>query len=242
MSHSDVRVHTTAEESADACASFVLNFLRETLESKPNATFAISGGNTPKLLFRRLAAANFDWSNVDVFWADERCVPPDDDQSNFKLANENWLGPGGVPGPNVHRVLGELAPQEAADRYVQEIQRLFGLGANQLPEFDLLHRGMGPDAHTASLFPGEPLIDNRTGIAAAVWVEKMKSHRVTLLPGVLLKARRTVLQVAGSDKAEALSHVLQGPDDVKEYPCQLGVRGSDRPAIWFLDKAAAAKL
>jgi 6-phosphogluconolactonase len=241
MSHSNVRVHTTAEESADACASFVLNFLRETLESKPNATFAISGGNTPKLLFHRLADANFDWSNVDVFWVDERCVPPDDGQSNFKLANENWLGPAGVPGPNVHRVLGELAPQEAADRYVQEIQRLFGLGPNQLPEFDLLHRGMGPDAHTASLFPGDPLIRDRTKIATHVWVEKMKSHRVTLLPGVLLRARSTILQVAGVDKAEAAMNVLKGPEDPMRYPCQIATRGSNR-AIWFLDNAAAAKL
>src|SRR3954451_15815207 len=141
MSDSDVRVHPTAEESADACASFVLSFLRETLQSKPSATLAISGGSTPKLLFRRLAAASFDWSNVDVFWVDERCVPPDNEQSNFKLANDNWLSPAGVPGPNIHRVLGELAPDEAADRYKQEIQRLFGLGPNQVPEFDLLHRG-----------------------------------------------------------------------------------------------------
>lgn len=241
MSHSDVRVHTTAEESADACASFVLSFLSETLKLKPSATFAISGGNTPKLLFRRLAAANFDWSNLDVFWVDERCVPPDDDQSNFKLANENWLGPGGVPGPNVHRVLGELAPQQAADRYLQEIQRLFGLGPNQLPEFDLLHRGMGPDAHTASLFPGDPLIRDRTGIATHVWVEKMKSHRVTLLPGVLLKARRTILQVAGTDKAEPAMNVLKGPEDPMQYPCQIATRGSNR-AVWFLDEPAAAKL
>jgi 6-phosphogluconolactonase len=100
---------------------------------------------------------------------------------------------------------------------------------------------MGPDAHTASLFPGEPLIDNRTGIAAAVWVEKLRSHRVTLLPGVLLAARHTVLQVAGEDKADAVRNVLKGPEDPHKYPCQIATRGSEQ-AVWFLDKAAASKL
>jgi 6-phosphogluconolactonase len=217
----------------------VLETLQRALKSKPSATFAISGGTTPRLLFSRLAASGFDWSNVQIFWVDERCVPPDDKQSNYKLANETLIAPAKINSSNVHRVLGELEPKHAANRYVEEIIRFFG--SNGLPEFDLIHRGMGPDAHTASLFPGEPLIDNRADIADAVWVEKMKSHRVTLLPGVLLKARQTVLQVAGADKAEALYNVLRGPEDVKQYPCQLGTRGSDR-AVWFLDKAAAAKL
>jgi 6-phosphogluconolactonase len=166
-------------------------------------------------------------------------VPPDDNQSNYKLANETLLGPAKVSASNVHRIQGELDPKEAARRYVVQISEFFG--STELPEFDLIHRGMGPDAHTASLFPGDPLIDDRTGIAASVWVEKMKSHRVTLLPGVLLKAHQTVLQVAGADKAEALFNVLRGPEDPKQYPCQLGTRGSDR-AVWFLDKAATAKL
>jgi 6-phosphogluconolactonase len=110
----------------------------------------------------------------------------------------------------------------------------------KLPVFDVLHRGMGPDAHTASLFPGTPLVDNRTDIAAHVWVEKMKMDRVTLLPGVLLAAKRTVLQVSGGDKAEALSHVLNGAENLRSYPCQIASR--DEKAIWFLDQAAAAKL
>jgi len=101
---------------------------------------------------------------------------------------------------------------------------------------------MGPDAHTASLFPGEPLIANHTDIAAAVnATAKPPSHRVTLLPGVLLQARRTVLQVAGQDKAEALHNVLNGPEDPFQFPCQIGARNSDN-AVWFVDKAAASKL
>ena len=241
MSDWSVRISDDADSAASACASFVLDVLRVALDNEARATFAISGGSSPRLLFSRLAASGFDWSRVHLFWVDERCVPPEDNQSNYKLANETLITPAKINDANVHRIQGELDPDEGARRYVKEITEFFG--SSEPPEFSLIHRGMGPDAHTASLFPGEPLIDNRTGIAAAVWVEKMKSHRVTLLPGVLLKARRTVLQVAGTDKAEALYNVLRGPEDVKQYPCQLGTRGSSgRSAIWFLDKAAAAKL
>ncbi len=241
MVNRGLRIAAGAEESAEACTRYVLESLEETLKTKPSAAFAISGGNTPKLLFSRLAKADFDWSRVHFFWVDERCVPPDDDQSNFKLANDALFIPAEVKHANIHRILGELTPEEAAIHYIEEISKFFGLETGQLPEFDLIHRGMGPDGHTASLFPGEPLIQNQTGIAAAVWVEKMQSHRVTLLPGVLLKAQQTILQVVGPDKAEVLQQVLNGPDDPMRYPCQIATRNSDT-AVWFLDKAAASKL
>ena len=241
MANNHLRIAAGAEESSDACARYVLESLEETLKIKPSATFAISGGSTPKLLFARLAKADFDWSRVHFFWVDERCVPPGDDQSNFKLANDALFIPAEVKHTNIHRILGELTPEEGAIHYIEEISKFFGLETGQLPEFDLIHRGMGPDGHTASLFPGEPLIENRAGIAAAVWVEKMRSHRVTLLPGVLLKAQQTILQVVGADKAEVLREVLKGPDDPLRYPCQIAARNSDT-AAWFLDKAAASKL
>ena len=123
---------------------------------------------------------------------------------------------------------------------MKEIIEAFGLKDGALPEFDILHRGMGPDCHTASLFPGEPLIQNRLDVATNVWVEKFQMHRVTLLPGVLLAARNTVLQVSGQDKADALKRVIEGPEDVMSYPCQIASR--DLKATWFLDQAAAAKL
>ncbi len=141
-------------------------------------------------------------------WTNARCRPTDA-QSNFKFAQDAWLRPGNFPAPNIHRVLAELDPPDAAARYVEDIQQFFGLAAGELPHFDVMHRGMGPDAHTASLFPGEPLIENRSGIAAAVWVEKFKQWRITLLPGVLLAARHTALLVAGADKTAALRSVLQ---------------------------------
>jgi 6-phosphogluconolactonase len=235
-----IEIRPNAEEAADACATYILNALIDTLKSQPRSAIAISGGSTPRLLFSALARSSFDWRNVHFFWVDERCVPPTDDQSNFKLANDTLLIPARIPQTNVHRIHGELVPDEAAVRYIREIEHFFSLNTGDLPVFDIVHRGIGPDAHTASLFPGEPLITNRTGIAAHVWVEKLHSHRVTLLPGVLLAAKRTVLQAAGEDKAEAVRNVLSGPEDVFKYPCQLASR--DSKAGWFLDEAAASGL
>lgn len=235
-----LRILPSAQEAAHDCCVFVLQTLAGVLADAPVATLAISGGSTPKLLFADMARAAFDWSKVHIFWVDERCVPPADSQSNFKLANDTLLASAKIPAQNIHRVYGELAPEEGAARYVADIKAFFSLAGGKLPAFDVLHRGMGPDAHTASLFPGEPLIANRDGIAAPVWVEKMKMHRVTLLPGVLLAAKHTVLQVSGDEKAEAVRQVLTEPEDFFRYPCQIASR--DGKAVWFLDRAAAAKL
>ncbi len=235
-----LRILRTAEAAADECSAYILNLLEQALASQERATIAISGGSSPKLLFSVMAKTPFDWSKVHFFWVDERCVPPTDSRSNFKLADDALLTPAKIPQQNIHRVDGELPPEEGAQRYVTDIETFFNWKKGELPVFDVLHRDMGPDGHTASLFPGEPLISDRTGIAAHVWVEKMKMDRVTLLPGVLLAAKHTVLQVSGAEKAEALRHVLTGPEDLSSYPCQIGSRGEK--ATWFLDEAAAAQL
>jgi 6-phosphogluconolactonase len=236
-----LRVSATAEELAGACAAYVIEILSQAQKTQPHATFAISGGSSPKLMFAKLAQSRLDWSNIHIFWVDERCVPPTDNQSNFKMADETLLTPARISKHNIHRIHGEMPPDEAAVHYIDEIRQFFNLREHELPVFDLVHRGIGPDAHTASLFPGEPLIANRNGIAAAVWVEKMHSHRVTLLPGVLLAAKHTVLQVAGQDKAEPVHNILKGSEDPFQFPGQIATRGSDK-AVWFLDKAAASKL
>ena len=235
-----LRVSKSAEVAADICSTHVLQSLEEALKTQPSACFAISGGHSPKLLFTNLAKADFNWNRVHFFWVDERCVPPTDDQSNFKLAHDTLFGPANVPQANLHRVQGELPPAEAAAKYVADIKAFFQLGEDELPVFDLLHRGMGPDSHTASLFPGDPLVQDRTHIAANVWVEKLKSHRVTLLPGVLTAAKETILQVVGEDKAAALRNVLTAPEDLLKYPCQIASR--DSKATWFLDTASAGAL
>ena len=236
----DLRIGKDAEQLAANCSDYIAELLRKSIQTKSSAAFAISGGSTPKPMFEKLARAPLDWSRIHLFWVDERCVPPDSKRSNFRMAQISLISASGIPEQNVHRIYGELPPEEAASKYVKEIKSFFSLASGELPQFDVLHRGMGPDAHTASLFPGERLIGDRTGIAAHVWVEKLKMSRVTLLPGVLLRAASTVMEVAGADKAEPLWKVLYGPDDPFEYPCQIATRGSDR-AVWFVDEAAAVR-
>lgn len=183
-------------------------------------------------MFELFARAAFDWSRVELFWVDERGVPPDDAQSNFKLARDLWLQPASFPQSNIHRIAAELDPQIAARRYTDEIREVLRLVPGDMPEFDVIHQGIGPDGHTASLFPGEPMIDDRSGIAAAVWAKKLNQWRITLLPGVLLAARHTAMLVTGNDKAGALYAVLEGPYDPKSCPAQLVL--SARDVAWFI--------
>ena len=235
-----VRWHTLpdANAAAEACAHSIVNLLEEVLAGQDSATLAISGGSTPKLLFDILARTRFRWNLVHLFWVDERCVPPSDEQSNFGMASEHLIRPAHIPPRNTHRICGELAPAAAAARYREEIRDYFGLDEGQRPRFDVVHLGMGPDAHTASLFPGEQLIDDRDSIAAAVHSDRLKQWRVTLLPGVLLAAKHTVFLVAGADKAEAVRAVFHDEYDPKRYPAQIASH-QGRGVTWFLDEAAA---
>ncbi len=235
-----VRRFTAADAAgaAEACAHHVISVLDETLAGQEFATLAVSGGTSPRQLFQKLAATRFAWDRVHLFFVDERCVPPTDPASNFKLAEENLIRPAHIPLRHVHRIAGELLPKTAASRYVDDIREHFGLEDGELPHFDLVHRGMGPDAHTASLFPGDPLIEDRENIAAAVFVAKFNMWRVTLLPGVLLSARHTVFLVAGEDKADAVRAVFHEEYDPKKYPAQMASHHG-RGVSWFLDESAA---
>ncbi len=227
--------------AAEACAAHIGERIEEALSGRGHATLALSGGVTPKPMFARLAAMRLPWDRVHVFWVDERVVPPTDAESNYKLAADALLVPARVPQRNIHRIHGELTAGAAARAYAQEIREFFGLDPGEMPEFDVVHRGMGRDAHTASLFPCTPLIEDRQGVASAVYVEKKSMWRVTLLPGPLLAARSTVVLAAGPDKAQAVRIVFHEPYDPVLYPAQLGAR-EGRPAVWFLDRAAARLL
>lgn len=228
-------IYPTVEIAATSCAEFIADVLKTRLDAGPTASLAISGGSTPKLMFGTLTKCTLDWSRIHLFWVDERCVPPDDPQSNFRLANESLISVAGIPEANVHRIRGELPPVDAAAACAEDIRTFFGGDA---PRFDVIHCGMGADSHTASLFPGEPLIEDRTGICAAVYVEKLKAYRITLLPGALASARQVVVLAAGADKAEAMRAVWEGPLNVLKHPAQILVRESIQ-ARWFVDEAAA---
>lgn len=225
------RFHDSLQASA-ACGERILALLKDAIAARGSATLAISGGSSPRPMFERFGRTEFDWSRVQLFWVDERVVPPTDAQSNYKLAADTWLTPAKFPQSNVHRVVTELGPEAAAEHYTAEIRELFG--NHSMPAFDVVHRGMGPDGHTASLFPGEALIADHGGIAAAVWADKMHQWRVTLLPGVLETARHTLMLVTGADKTGVLDKVLHADFNPTLYPAQIGRDNAE----WYLDGAA----
>jgi 6-phosphogluconolactonase len=234
-------IYDTAPEAASRCAAKILELLGSMLKDSPRATLAISGGSTPKLMFADLARSDFDWQRVHLFWVDERGVPPTDSQSNYKLAKEALLDPAHIPPSNVHRIQAEQDPQVAAQLYAQEIREFFKLAPGELPRFDVIHQGMGPDAHTASLFPGEAAIDDQKNLVAAVYAEKFHQWRITLLPGVLRAAKHAIMLVAGDDKADALHSVLHQPYDPKRFPVQI-MNADGTNTEWFLDRAAARRM
>jgi 6-phosphogluconolactonase len=231
-------IRPTAQQTAEACGERLLEIVTSTLAQRGAANLAVSGGTTPKLLFNYLAASRADWSAVDLFWADERAVPPGDPQSNYTLAHEHWLQPANYPAARIHRIHAELPISEAASRYSMEIRTHFDLEEEELPVFDVIQLGMGADGHTGSLFPGEPYVLDRQGVAAAVYVEKLMAARITLLPGVLCRARHVLMLVAGPDKAEAVDKVFRSEPRELEIPAQL-LRRSQGQVTWFLDEAAA---
>ncbi|MGH9674737.1 MAG: 6-phosphogluconolactonase [Bryobacteraceae bacterium] len=225
------------EQAAQACARHIRARLEEALAGAPAASLAVSGGSSPKLMFAHLTDEPFPWDRVLLFWADERCVPPGDPHSNFTMAEAHLIRPAGIPQRNVHRIRGEIRPGDASERYAAEIRDALGTP----PRFDVIHLGMGPDGHTASLFPGEAMIEDSDGVAAAVYVEKFSQWRVTLLPAVLLGARHTVFFATGADKAVMLRKVLDDRYEPIKYPAQL-IAHHGRGVAWFLDDAAAALL
>lgn len=227
-----------AEGAARACASAIAGILKDALADHGSATLALSGGSTPCLMMDQLATADLNWSRVHIFFVDERPVPPGDPQSNYTLCQTHLLQPAGVADKNVHRIQGEQPPLEAAELYKREISAFFGLKTGEKPRFDAIQCGVGPDCHTASLFPGEPAIDDMDGLVAALPVAKMGQTRITMLPAILLNARNLIVLVTGEDKAEAVGHAVCSPYNPQQFPAQLVVRAAQSEL--FLDTASAA--
>lgn len=206
---------------------------------------ALSGGSTPKMMYALLAGPEFskelDWARVHVFWGDERCVPPDHPESNFRMAKEALLDKITVPPANVHRMRAEEAPDRAADAYENEIKRFFALQSGQLPRFDLVLLGLGDDGHTASLFPGSRVLDERERLVAAPYVEKLQAYRLTLTLPVISAAARVIFLVAGASKGKVLREILQAGKDADRYPAAR-VRPANSDVTWLIDAAAATEM
>jgi len=232
----------TFEDPNDLARSAAEHFVArcvEAVERRGLFTVALSGGSTPKLLYQLLADPNepfrdqIPWSSTHFFWSDERHVPPDHPDSNYRMANEALLAHVPVSQNNVHRVLSENPDAAAAAEAYETV--LWALSENGLPRLDLILLGLGTDGHTASIFPGSEVLHETKRLVAAPWVEKLKTYRITMTLALLNNGASVVFLISGKEKAGIVKEVLEGPP---QYPAQ-AIRPTNGELLWLLDKDAA---
>ena len=244
-SSAEIRVLTTPQELFGAAAEEVIRIANQAVAERDRFTIALSGGSTPKSLYNLLATnarTALPWDRMYFFWSDERHVPATDPDSNYRMADEAMLSKVPVPPGNVFRFPTENPDAASvAKEYESTLRGFFQLEPGQLPRFDLILLGMGPDGHTASLFPGTAGLQEKSRLVIANWVEKLKTHRLTFTLPVLNAARSVAFLVGGTDKAQVLKAVLEEKVPGEQYPAKL-VQPTDGKLIWFLDRAAASGL
>jgi len=241
----EIRTLTTPQELFEAGAELVAHAATEAVDEHGRFTIALSGGSTPRNLYNLLATnarTSLPWDRMFFFFGDERHVPPTDKESNFRMANEAMLSKAPIPETNIFRVPAENPDATAvAEAYEQTLRKFFGLEPGQVPVFDLILLGLGPDGHTASLFPGTDALAEKNRLVVSNWVAKFNTHRITFTLPVLNAAREVAFLVSGSDKAPALQAVLQSDAAGEKYPAKL-VHPANGRLIWLVDRAAASGL
>ena len=241
----EVRRLTTPQDLFQTAAEEVIRAATAAIAQRGRFTIALSGGSTPKNLYTLIAAnasASLPWAQVFFFWGDERYVPPTDADSNYRMAEETLLSKVPVPPANIFRIPTDKPDASAAaEAYEQTLRKFFVPAPEEFPRFDLILLGMGPDGHTASLFPETAALQEKSRLVVANWVEKLNASRITLTLPVLNAARQVAFLVSGADKAAVLHEVLEGNAPGEKYPSKL-VRPSEGKVIWFVDRAAASEL
>jgi len=244
-STAEVRVLTAPQDLFAAAAEEVVHSATEAVAQRGRFTIALSGGSTPKSLYNLLATnarTTLPWDRMYFFWSDERHVPPTDPDSNYRMANEAMLSKVPVPTGNIYRFPAENPDASAAaEAYEATIQKFFQVQPGELPRFDLILLGLGPDGHTASLFPGTAGLQEKKRLVIANWVEKLKTYRLSFTYPMINAAQRIAFLVSGGDKATVVRSVLEENVPGEQYPAKL-VQPTDGQLIWFLDRAAASGL
>ena len=254
-SFAEIRTLTTPQELFEAAGEEVVRAATQAVEQRGRFTIALSGGSTPKSLYNLLATnakSALPWDRMFFFWGDERHVPPTDPDSNYRMADETMLSKIPVKVENIFRFPAENPDAAAAaESYEQTLKKFFALDLSdkksdekkhsEFPRFDLILLGMGPDGHTASLFPGTTALEEKSRLAVANWVEKLKTNRLTLTLPVLNAARNVAFLVSGIDKAPVLHEVLESDAPGEQYPSKL-IRPTDGKLLWLIDRAAASQL
>ena len=234
-----------ADAAARLAADRFVKIARAGVEARGRFSVALAGGSTPQLAYRLLAAEPYrslvPWPAAHVFFGDERCVPPDHPESNYRAAREALLMHVPISAQNVRRMKGEREPREAAREYEAELRDFFGAGA-AWPRFDLVLLGMGDDGHTASLFPGTAALDETRAWAAANRVGKLNAHRVTLTAPAINAAAHVIFLVTGAGKAETLADVLRPTHPTRATSPARLIRPGDGTLEWIVDRDAASRL
>ena len=246
-----LKVEYFVEPDAAALAALAARHFVEGVEAavaaRGRARIAISGGSTPKAAFQLLAdsarpwRARMPWEKLELFWVDERCVPPDHADSNYRMTREALLDHVPLQPAQIHRMEGELEPEAAASRYESELRNSFRLEGAETPRFDLINLGMGPDGHTASLFPHTAAVHEIGRLAVSNHVQNKDAWRITLTWPVINQGAQVFFLIGGADKAQILKEVMLGARDPERLPSQLIAPASGILTL-FLDKAAAALL
>lgn len=242
---STVKTYADAGQLAEAAAEHFVACAQAAVDARGRFSVALAGGSTPRAMYARLAQEDWvervDWMVTHVFWGDERAVPQEDADSNYRMAKEVLLDHVPIPEQNVHRISGELAPAAAATQYEAALRRYFSsytlADGPVTAKFDLVLLGMGEDGHTASLFPGSEIIREARHWVAAYYVEKLEAWRISLTPAAINAARQVTFIVQGREKAQRLQQVLYGPYQPDKLPAQI-VRPAGR-LLWMVDEAAA---
>lgn len=242
-SSTTVQVFETAENVARAAAVHFVELANDAVADHDLFHVALAGGNTPRRMYELLAGDQFrsdiDWTTVHLFFGDERFVPPNHPESNYRLASAALISQVDIPAPNVHRIEMEANATSSAARYENELRDFF-LDV-EVPPFDLVLLGLGADGHTASLFPDTSALGVTDKWVVANWVEKLASYRITLTPSAINGAGQVTFLVAGSNKAAAVKAVLEGPLQPEKLPAQL-IKPEAGILTWLLDSQAASML
>ena len=240
----DLRVYGDAGQLARAAAELFVTTAADSIEARGRFWVALSGGTTPRRLYKLLATSAFssrvDWGRIGIFWGDERYIPADDPDSNYRMTEEALLQHVPIPFMNVYRVPTEIdPPQEAAAAYEHEIQHCFRV-FDSVPQFDLIYLGLGTNGHTASLFPRSAALKETSRLVLADFVAEVNTWRISMSTSLLNRGRTVAFLITGQEKADVLREVLLGPRDPTRFPAQL--IAPEGTLLWMVDEAVAGML
>lgn len=239
-----IAIYPDTDSLSHEAARYIVRVANESITAHGRFTLALSGGSTPRKLYGLLGSepysSQIDWALVDLFWSDERCVPPDNEESNYAMAEQVLLSRIPIPASQIHRMPADQPDCDTASyAYTVDMQKT--MGSDGVPSFDLIQLGMGPEGHTASLFPHQPSLHEQQRLVMPVTVPKPPPARLTFTPRILNGATHILFLVTGEKKAGAVQAVVEGEYNPEEYPAQI-IQPTRGEVTWMLDTAAATKL